>query len=111
MTKDLKSDHTQYTVRVFNDGFRIWYQNGQLHREDGPAIENASGYNHWYINGKRHREDGPAIVCPDGTKHWFLNGEEYTEDEFNTTIPIKEYTKDDLEKLLGHPFKIMKEAK
>lgn len=37
-----------------------WYYGGQLHREDGPAIERAGGYS-WYINGKLHRLDGPAI--------------------------------------------------
>jgi hypothetical protein len=37
-----------------------WYYGGQLHREDGPAIERMGSYS-WYINGKLHRLDGPAI--------------------------------------------------
>ena len=26
-----------------------------------------------YLNKKRHREDGPAIETASGTKYWFLN--------------------------------------
>ena len=42
------------------NGNKYWYQNGELHREDGPAIERANGTKEWYQNGKLHREDGPA---------------------------------------------------
>ena len=52
-----------------------WHnEDGQLHREDGPAIERASGCKCWYRNGKMHRESGPAIEYPDGLKVWYLNG-------------------------------------
>ena len=27
------------------------------------------------MNGQRHREDGPAIEEADGSKEWYLNGE------------------------------------
>ena len=37
-----------------------WYKKGKCHREDGPAIEYASGRKYWYKEGIRHREDGPA---------------------------------------------------
>ena len=60
-------------VKVSSDGTKHWYLNGELHREDGPAIEDTNGTKHWFLNGKCHREDGPAIECADGTKHWFLN--------------------------------------
>jgi hypothetical protein len=40
---------------------RIYTSNGELHREDGLAVESPDGYTAWYKNGKRHREDGPAI--------------------------------------------------
>jgi hypothetical protein len=42
----------EYTVRVYGDGTRFWYLNGGLHREDGPAIEWASGRKSWWLNGK-----------------------------------------------------------
>jgi hypothetical protein len=56
------------------DGFKAWYQNGKLHREDGPAIEFTNGQKEWYINGCRHRTDGPAIEYSFGIKMWYLNG-------------------------------------
>jgi len=52
-----------------------WFLNGELHREDGPAVEYASGTKEWWLHGKRHREDGPAIEEADGTKQWWLNYE------------------------------------
>jgi hypothetical protein len=50
-----------------------WYLNGQLHREDGHALEWANGSKRWFLNGKRHREDGPAEEWADGSKFWYLN--------------------------------------
>lgn len=49
-----------YTVKI-NDGAKEWYLNGELHREDGPAVEYAG----W------------------GAKRWYINGENLTEAEFN----------------------------
>jgi hypothetical protein len=49
--------------------------NGQLHREDGPAIINTNGDKLWYLNDLLHREDGPAIERVNESKHWFLHGE------------------------------------
>ena len=63
-------------VMVYPNGTKRWYLNGKLHREDGPAIEDANGDKWWYRNGKLHREDGPAIEWADGNKRWFLNGKE-----------------------------------
>ena len=124
--------YKEYKVKVYDNGTKFWYLNGKYHREDGPAIEYASGSKHWYLNGKRHREDGPAVEWAGGSKEWFLNGkyhredgpaiewsdgskswymndQEYSEEEFlKKTNPIKEYTVADLEKLLGHPVKIIK---
>jgi len=125
--------YKEYTVRVFDDGVTHWFMNGELHRkdgpacefvdgskfwfkrgfrhrEDGPAMEWADGSKSWWINGRLHREDGPAVEDADGSKFWYLNGLSYTEEKFlKKTSPIKEYTVADLEKLLGHPVKIIKE--
>jgi hypothetical protein len=60
-------------------GTKRWYLNGELHREDGPALEFADGEKYWCLNGLYHREDGPAIECVDGTKFWYLNDKHYTE--------------------------------
>jgi hypothetical protein len=73
-----------YEVRVYASGYKEWYLNGQLHREDGPAIEYADGDKAWWFNDQRHREDGPAVEGADGYKAWYLNGKKLTEDEFNS---------------------------
>ena len=71
----------EYKVEVDTDGTKSWYLKGNLHREDGPAIEYAEGTKCWYLNGNLHREDGPAIEYASGDKRWFLNGKELTEQE------------------------------
>ena len=99
----------EYTVKVHDNGSRCWYLNGKRHREDGPAIEFTNGTRCWYLNGKRHREDGPAIEYSGGTRQWYLNGKEYTEKEFNEkTARVKELTVAEIEKILGHPVKVVK---
>jgi hypothetical protein len=79
--------YKEYTVKVYDNGTK-----------------------HWSLNGNLHREDGPAVEYTDGTKFWFLNGKEYTKEEFlKKTSKVKELTVTDLEKLLGYPIKIVKE--
>ena len=56
------------------EGSRWWYINGELHREDGPAIEYPDGTEEWYQDGKQHRLDGPAVVKLDGSNEWYQNG-------------------------------------
>jgi len=72
----------KYTVKVWEDGTKEWYQNGQLHRLDGPAVEwgdgtISSGTKIWFLNGQRHRLDGPAVECGDGSKEWYVNGQRH----------------------------------
>ena len=31
---------------------------------------------HW-VNGQLHREDGPAIIMPDGSEFWYRKGKLY----------------------------------
>ena len=61
--------------KTYSNGTKEWWLDGNLHREDGPAIEYPTGHKQWYLNGKRHREDGPAIEWSNGAKEWFLNNE------------------------------------
>jgi len=68
------------TMKLWNDTSQHWYLNGELHREDGPALIHANGLKEWYLNGKMHREDGPAMICANGTKQWWLNGKLHRED-------------------------------
>lgn len=67
-------------------GYKEWYQNGNLHRLDGPAIEWPSGSSEWYCHGNLHRLDGPAIEYVSGIKSWYIEDEEYTEEEFHKKI-------------------------
>jgi len=50
-------DYKEYTIKVYADSTKEWYLNGELHREDGPAIEYANGYKSWYLNGKELTEE------------------------------------------------------
>ena len=72
----------EYVAKVYADGTKFWYLNGQLHRENGPAIEWADGSKEWYKNSKLHREDGPAYELSDGTKFWYIEGVKLSEKEF-----------------------------
>ena len=69
--------YTKYEVRAYDNGTKEWYQNGLLHRTDGPAIEHANGDKAWYQNGKLHRINGPAFECVDGYKAWYQNGDRH----------------------------------
>jgi len=42
----------QPTMTTDTDGTQIWYLNGLLHREDGPAFIGADGSQEWWLNGK-----------------------------------------------------------
>ena len=97
----------EYTVQVYNNR-TIWLnKEGQLHREDGPAVEHSDGSKEWFLNDKHHREDGPAVEYANGDKEWYINDKELTEDEFNNRHKI-EMTVAEIEAQLGHPVKIVK---
>jgi hypothetical protein len=56
------------------EGNKRWILNGQLHREDGPAIEFVDGTRYWFFKDNLHREKGPAQEYIDGTKAWYIHG-------------------------------------
>ncbi len=64
---------------------KYWYKEGNLHREDGPAIDYLDKEKHWYKEGKRHREDGPAVELICGTKRWYL------EDKNQEMVSLRKY--------------------
>lgn len=70
--KDLEDPGYEY--KEYTLGIKKWYRNGELHREEGPAVIYDNGKKEWWIHGKRHREDGPAIIFHDGVKFWYKNG-------------------------------------
>ena len=73
-------NYKTYTVKEFENGTKHWYKDGELHREDGPAIEWKNGYKLWYKDGKQHRENGPAIEFVNGDKHWLKDDKLHRED-------------------------------
>src|ERR1035437_8732535 len=68
----------------YSDGIIEWRvlgePHGQLHREDGPAIESPDGTQEWWLCGKRHREDGPAVEGKNGFKAWFVHEKMHRQD-------------------------------
>ena len=48
-----------YEYIVDKNGTKVWYINGNLHREDGPAVEWADGDKVWYINGRNYGNKEP----------------------------------------------------
>ena len=70
------------------NGSKSWYQNDQCHRTDGPAIMWSNGNKSWWQHGLLHRADGPAIEYSDGGKAWYINGKKLTEDEFNQAVKL-----------------------
>jgi hypothetical protein len=93
----------------YSDGRKYWLLNGEYHREDGPAIECSTGNKSWYLNGKLHREDGPAEEFSDGSKSWYLNDEWLTQEEFNKKMsPTVEMTMAEINEALGKNVKVVK---
>ena len=83
------------TVRTqFPD--RVEYRlNGNLHREDGPAIERSNGTKYWYLNGKFHRTNGPAVEQAGGGKEWWIGGKLHRTGGPAIEIEYKEWWKDE----------------
>jgi hypothetical protein len=67
----------------------MYYREGRLHREDGPAdvwrsVDGLTTVEKYYREGRLHREDGPALVwCyANGStmEQYYRNGELHRED-------------------------------
>ena len=80
-------DALKYHIDVDEYGTRRYYNvAGRLHRDDGPAVEYATGTKEWWINGELHRDVGPAVIWNDGSKEWWINGVQYTEAEYQAQL-------------------------
>lgn len=60
-------------------GIKYWYKCGQLHRENGPAVEWPGKYEEWWLYGKKHRIGQPAVSNGYGYEAWWENGERHRE--------------------------------
>ncbi len=67
--------------RYVEYGNICYYEDNELHREDGPAVEYTTGSKAWYTNGEYHREDGPAVEYSSGSKSWYYYGTEAEDKE------------------------------
>lgn len=77
------------------------------HRIGGPAVENAlEGYREWYQNGERHREDGPALEYESGTKYWFYRDAPLDKYVVNLIKKVEDYLYNSIKVLIS----IIKEA-
>ena len=71
--------------------------NGQLHREDGPAVEYNNGTKYWIIKDKNHRSDGPAVEWFNGRKSYYyysfcpLGGGEISQTEYKIVLRLTKY--------------------
>lgn len=71
------------TVEKRGAYFHLLDAEGEVHRDNGPAIVHEKyarpGAGEWFVHGKRHREDGPAVVdSPEMPEYheWWFNGEQ-----------------------------------
>ena len=44
-------------IEIHIDGYKAWYKNGRLHREEGPAVIRDCGTKFYYLNGQLIREE------------------------------------------------------
>ena len=97
VAKQYKNDkgqlHREDGPAIECSSINVWYLNGKLHRADGPALVSKTK-KEWWVDGKRHREDGPAIENADGSGSWFVQGIEYSKDEFKKKIAMSKFDDD-----------------
>jgi len=49
-------------LEIDRDGNRLWYNDeGELHRENGPAFEGTNGVKWWFRDGVEYRDNGPVF--------------------------------------------------
>lgn len=68
---------TLYRI-IYAKGSQEWFnEQGQRDRIERPAYEN-DRRKEWYQNGRLHRIDGPAIEYADGRKEYWFQGRKLT---------------------------------
>lgn len=65
--------------------------NRKFHRDDGPALEKASGHMLWFQHGKKHRLDGPAEYNNGGGSYWFSHGMSKLRNEVGLKVKSEEW--------------------
>ena len=65
---------------------------GDLHRKDGPAVIFENGIKLYYQNGLFHRIDGPAVISPGETEEWYQIGRDITGEARWFPVNLYEFT-------------------
>lgn len=65
---------TIYEVRVYPNGLKKYRVNGELHRDSGPAIEDAGGKGFYFCRGT-FCGDGPAVEEKKEKPPWYTRGQ------------------------------------
>jgi hypothetical protein len=76
---------------------RAWYQDQNARREIDGLITSPDGHFYcWYQDGLLHRENGPALYATNNRDHqyaWYLHGEFYAFIEWLEITPLDEEQK------------------
>lgn len=67
------------------DNLEALYNNGKLHRDDGPALKTTDGLG-WFHHGLRHRTDGPAEIFSNGLEFYWLCDQGISKDRFDRIV-------------------------
>lgn len=69
-------DEIDYEPKTRGDDFTsVQYRRGMhLHRRDGPAVEFNDGMYMWFYNGLLHRDWGPAVLNTSGEEEYYVHG-------------------------------------
>lgn len=63
-------------AQIWQDGTKFWYVNGvDTSINDFPAEQHPEGIMAWLQDGMYNREDKPAWMTPNGYKSWHLDGD------------------------------------
>lgn len=74
-------------VHIYNR-YKAWYRHGKKHRIGGPAIYQEGKIKEWWVNGVLHRLDGAAIEYDDGGREYYIDGKQYTEGQYYRKIGL-----------------------
>ncbi len=89
-------NYEEYIVKVYDGGgYTVWYnKEGQLHRLNGPAVENSDGYKTYWMNGKCHNLEGPAVIYSSGEVEYHIENKLYSKKDWEKEVQkIKSSTK------------------
>jgi flagellar basal body rod protein FlgG len=77
-----KTNQNQRDFHILNYGMTQLTNGSYLH-DDGDI--------HWYNEeGQLHKEDGPAVIWANGNSYWFLNGKHYDFYEWIKLTPVSD---------------------